>query len=113
MLQYFVHGLLIHTWLPTFVSEKINFYGGISTRIKDLSGVNFSDRHSVGASETEVMLLLCEQRNTAACNNCDLQQNNTTNQNSIVPKGLFFLLLSFLLGIYSQKHPDPASSLGT
>lgn len=44
-----VAGLQSHTSLPTFVSVKVDLYGGVSARIKDLSGVNLENGHSVGA----------------------------------------------------------------
>lgn len=34
--------------LPTFASVKVNLYGGVSARIKDLSGVDLDNRHVVG-----------------------------------------------------------------
>lgn len=37
----------MHKQLPTFVSVKVNFYCGVSTRIKDLSSMNLNNRHSV------------------------------------------------------------------
>ena len=46
--KMFVHCLISNTLLPTFVSVKVNLYGGISTRIKDLSGVDLDNRHVVG-----------------------------------------------------------------
>lgn len=114
--QYFVHCLVSHTPLPTFVSVKVNLYGGVSTRIEDLSGVNLDDRHAVGArEETEKLsLLLSGQTCTAA----GLRQKNNAHKSSTLSKSLFSrttgtpLLLPFLLWAYTQKYPDLAASLG-
>lgn len=40
--------------IPTFVSVKVDLYGGVSTRVKDLSGVDLDNGHDVGTrDETE------------------------------------------------------------
>ena len=119
--KMFVHCLISNTLLPTFVSVKVNLYGGISTRIKDLSGVDLDNRHVVGPwDETEKLnLLLSGYKCTVACTISGLRQKNEKNKNVSQSKKPFFLLTtaapllhSFLLGAYSQKYLDLAASLG-
>lgn len=69
--------------MPTFVGVKVNLYGGVSTRIKDLSGVDLDNGHGEGPSDEKekLNLLLSGQTCTAVCNSSGLWQKNNANKN--------------------------------
>lgn len=50
----YIHSFYLHptvnsrTFKPTFVSVEVNLYGGVSTGVEDLSGVDLENGHGAG-----------------------------------------------------------------